>query len=54
MSVDEGLGEAYVSTHLESQQFPIYEDRSKWTYNSTPKDITSTTLHQVKVLKEYC
>jgi len=25
VSIDEGLGEAYVSTHIESRQFPVYE-----------------------------
>jgi len=51
VSIDEGLGEAYVSTHIESRQFPMDEERSKSTYSSTPKDITSTTLHQVKFLR---
>jgi predicted transcriptional regulator len=44
-NINEGVGEAYICNQLESRQIPIYEDRSKSTYNITPKAITSTTLH---------
>jgi tRNA A-37 threonylcarbamoyl transferase component Bud32 len=40
VSIDEGLGEIYVSKELEGRKIPIYEDSSKSTHNSTPKDLS--------------
>ena len=39
MSTGEGIGEDYVSNHLESRKNPIYEDGSKSAHNNTPKDV---------------
>jgi hypothetical protein len=54
VSIDEGLGEAYVRSHLESRKIPISEDGSKSTNNNATKDLSSTTLYQPKILPEYC
>jgi hypothetical protein len=39
VSVDGGLGEAYVSNHTESGKIPISEGGSKSTHNQASKDI---------------